>query len=150
MSTAAPDYRRAETMANDPRIVRASLRAFFAVADRWRLKADEARRLLGAPSESTYYSWKKHGATALSPDVLMRISYVLGIAALLERLFQAAPARAPQWMRQPNAGPLTNGRTAIEFALEGGLVALDQLHGMLQSDAGGAPVSLEALTPARV
>jgi hypothetical protein len=151
MDPLIPDYTRAERMADDPKVVRASLRAYFAIAERWGLKADEARRLLGAPSESTFFAWKKNGVASVSPDVLVRISYVLGIAALLKRLFLGAPHRGNNWMRQPNAGPLTQGRTALEFVLDGGLVALDELHGLLQSDVGGgAPVSVESLmsTPA--
>lgn len=140
-----PSYSRAEQLAGDPRVVREALRAFFAVADRWGLRADEARRLLGAPAESTYFSWKNRAPSSLSPDVLVRISYLLGVAALLRRLFAGAPDQADRWMRQPNNGPLTRGRTALDFVLEGGVVALDELHGLLQSDAGGgAPVRVEA------
>jgi hypothetical protein len=149
MTTPIPDYARAERLATDPRVVRAGLQAFFAVAERWDLKTEEARRLLGSPAESTFFTWKKRGIDSVSPDVLLRISYVLGIAALLQRLFAGAPERANQWMRQPNTGPLTRGRTALEFVLEGGVVAMDELHGLLQSDVGGgAPVSVETLAPA--
>jgi hypothetical protein len=145
-----PNYGRAEQLAGDPRVVREALRAFFAVADRWDLKADEGRRLLGAPSESTYFVWKKKGAGSVSPDTLIRISYVVGIAALLRRLFSGAPERARQWMRRPNSGPLTGGRTALEFVLDGGVVALDELHGVLLSDVGsGTPVSTDRLASAR-
>jgi hypothetical protein len=142
----SPSYQRAEAVAGDPRVVRAALRAFFAVADRWGLRTDEARRLLGSPAESTFFVWKRKGVDAVSPDVMVRISYVLGIAAFLERLFAGAPERARVWIRQPNTGPLTQGRTALEYLLEGGVVALDALHGLLQSDAGGGlPVSVRAL-----
>jgi hypothetical protein len=152
MAARAHDYTRAERLASDPVVVGSALRAFFAISDRWGLKAAEARRLLGSPSESTYFSWKKKGVTGVSPDVLLRISYVISIAALLERLFAGAPERAHKWMTSPNKGPLTKGRTALEFALEGGLIALDELNGLLQSDVGGgAPVSTDAIvaTPNR-
>ena len=140
-----PAYERAEQLADDPRVVREALRAYFAVADRWRLKADEGRRLLGAPSESTYFTWKKKGVDSISPDTLLRISYVLGIAAFLRRLFGGAPERADTWMRRPNSGPLTRGRPALEFVLDGGVVALDELHSLLQSDVGsGTPVTTES------
>jgi hypothetical protein len=53
-------------------------------------------------------------------------------------------------MRQPNTGPLTHGQSALQFVLEGGLVALDELHGLLQSDVGGgAPVSVSPLAAPR-
>lgn len=140
-----PNYAQAERLAGESRFVRQGLRAFFAVADRWGLKADEARRLLGSPSGSTYYAWKSKGVNTVSPDVMIRVSYILGIAALLERLFAAAPERAKQWINQPNMGPLTRGRTALDYLLEGGLVAMDELHGLLQSDAGsGSPTRHES------
>jgi hypothetical protein len=143
--TIVPAYGRAEQLAADPRVVREALRAYFAVADRWQLKTDEGRRLLGAPSESTYFTWKKRGVDSISPDTLLRISYVLSIAAFLRRLFGGAPERADEWMRRPNSGPLTRGRSALEFVLDGGVVALDELHGFLQSDTGsGAPVTIES------
>ena len=145
----AHDYARAEQLATDPTVVREGLRAFFAIADRWELKTDEARRLLGSPSESTYFKWKKNEIRSLSPDMLLRVSYVLGIAALLRRLFAHAPERANKWIKLPNTGPLTQGRTALEFVLEGGLVALDELNCQLQSDAGGAPFSSEGILSAR-
>jgi hypothetical protein len=145
-----PDQARAEALADDPRVVAAAMRAFFAVADRWELTAEQARRLLGAPAERTYYSWKREGVERISPDALMRISYVLGIAALLERLFAGAPERAQGWMRRPNTSPLTAGRSALDFVLDGGLVALDELRSWLQTDAGGgAPVATGRLVSAR-
>ncbi len=143
-----PAHGRAEQLAGNPRVVREALRAYFRVVDRWQVKTDEGRRLLGGPSESTYFTWKRKGTESLSPDTLTRISYVLGIAALLQRLFSGAPDRADEWMRRPNSGPLTEGRSALDFVLEGGVVALDELHGLLQSDAGGGPpVTIESGHP---
>lgn len=146
---AVPGYDRAEQLAGDPRVVRQALRAYFAVAHRWQLNTDESRRLLGAPSESTYFNWKRKGVDSISPDTLVRISYVLGIAAFLRRLFSGAPEVADDWMRRPNSGPLTHGRPALDFVLDGGIVALDELHGLLQSDAGGGtPVTIESVVHA--
>ncbi len=145
----APSYSRAESLAANPRAVRAALRLYFAIVERWGLKGDEARRLLGSPSESTYFSWKKQGVDAVSPDVMLRLSYTLGIAALLQRLFSAVPERAAPWMRTANHGPLTAGRSPLELVLEGGPVALDRLYGQLTDDAGGGlPVTVPSLAGA--
>ena len=145
------DFSLAERLAGDPHRVGVALRAFYAIADRWGLKADDARRLLGSPSESTYFEWKRKPPSSLSPDSMVRISYLLGMAALLERLFATAPERANAWVSQPNSGPLTEGSTALEYMLDGGLVAMDELFGQLQSDAGfGSPSRASSSSSKRV
>jgi hypothetical protein len=114
-----------------------ALDAFFALAERWQLDSEEQRILLGSPSASTLFAWKKSRAARLAPDVLVRISYLLGIAAALSRVFALAPARAAVWMRTANDGPLTRGRTPLSVALDGGVVALHSLRMLLEHDAGG-------------
>ena len=56
-----------------------ALRAFFALAERWKLRGAEQRTLLGDPPESTYFKWKKMKDGALGRDEIDRISYLLGI-----------------------------------------------------------------------
>jgi len=144
-----PNHARAEALAADPRAVEAATRAFFALAERWKLSGDEARRLLAAPSERTYHGWKSGKVGRLGPDGLVRISYLLGIAAFLDRLFAGAPERAAAWMKCPNQSALTGGRSALAFVLDGGVVALDALHGSLQAEVGGgSPVTTLAAVPA--
>lgn len=70
----------------DAAMALAGLRAFLRIAECWELSADEQVTLLGAPSRSTYFKWKRDGATSLPRDVLERISYVLGIYKALETL----------------------------------------------------------------
>lgn len=94
----------------------AAKRAFFRIMDAWQVDDADARTLLGMPSRTTFYAWKKGGGSKLKPDTLERISYVLGIYKALQLLFPN-PGQADRWMRQPNAA--FGGRSALEHSLGG-------------------------------
>lgn len=87
---------------------------FLRISAAWGLQADEASRLLGL-SEVEYAHWVE--APVLTPAILLRLSYVLGIHVDLTRLLPA-PGRAAHWMRQPNTAALFGGGTALEYLLE--------------------------------
>jgi hypothetical protein len=63
----------------EPGLVGPALRAFFNLAERWKLRVADQRKLLGDPPESTFYKWKRERDGTLSRDTLERISYLLGI-----------------------------------------------------------------------
>jgi hypothetical protein len=100
---------------------RAAKRAFFRIMDAWNVTDAEARILLGSPSRSTFYNYKRGEGGALSADTLERISYVLGIYKALQLLFPN-PNQADAWMRKSNT--LFGGRSALEHALAGKVVDL--------------------------
>ena len=102
----------------DPRVVK---RAFFAIMGAWKVDDGDARVLLGSPSRTTFYAWKKGQGGKLSGDTLERISYVLGIYKALKLLFPN-PAQVDGWVRRPNAS--FGGRSALEHALGGRVVDL--------------------------
>ena len=56
-----------------------ALRTFFALAERWGLSADEQRALLGWPSRSTFFAWRKGQVAAVPYDTLTRLSLLVGI-----------------------------------------------------------------------
>src|ERR1700679_3282993 len=63
------------------------LRVFFKIAEGWQLKNEQEMVLLGQPSRSLYFKWKKDPhAASLSKDTLERISYILGIYKALQIL----------------------------------------------------------------
>ncbi len=96
----------------------AGLRTFFQIAERWGLSTDEQMILLGRPGRTTFFRWKKEGAQALSPDVLERISYVLGIYKALHILFPNRE-QADGWVRRPNSAPMFAGKSAMDRMLAG-------------------------------
>ena len=112
-----------------------ALRAFFALAERWKLRAAEQRTLLGEPPESTYFKWKKQQDGTPSRDVIERISYLLGIWKDLQILFPD-PLQADAWVRKPNAAPLFGGRSALERMLSGNVADLYVVRQYLDAQRG--------------
>ena len=113
-----------------------ALRAFFRIAEAWRLSATQERALLGNPPASTFFKWKKAQSGNLSRDVLERISYVLGIYKALQILLPE-PERADRWITTPNAAPLFGGGTALERMLAGNVGDLFAVRQYLDAQRGG-------------
>ena len=99
----------------------AAKRAFFRIMDAWGVRDKDAQVLLGRPSRTTYYAWKKGEGGKLSHDTLERVSYVLGIYKALQLLFPN-PGQADAWVRRPNAA--FGGQSALEHALGGHVIDL--------------------------
>jgi len=116
--------------------VAVGMRAFFQIADRWKLSPDEAMALLGHPSKSTFYNWKNGdvGQTAHSFDLASRISYMLGIFKALEILYQR-PEMADAWVRRPNEA--FGGQSALDRMRSGHMVDLAAVRDYLDSVRGG-------------
>lgn len=114
----------------------AGLRAFFRIGELWRLSVDEQVRLLGSPSRSTYFKWKKEGSASLPRDVLERISYVLGIYKALQVLLPDERA-ADGWIRKPSSAPPFGGRSALDRMLSGNLADLYVVRQYLDAERGG-------------
>lgn len=113
----------------------AALRAFFRIAEAWKLSQHEARVLLGSPPESTYYKWKSGQIGSVPRDLLERLSYVLGIYKALQILLPA-PAAADSWVKQPNSAPLFNSRSALDLMLSGNVSDLYLTRRYLDSERG--------------
>jgi hypothetical protein len=79
----------------------AALRGFFAIMQAWKLNAEDARALLGAPAERTFYAWRAGNAVRVPMDTLRRIGYVAGIYKALELLY-SDPHFADAWIKRPN------------------------------------------------
>jgi uncharacterized protein (DUF2384 family) len=111
----------------------AAKKAFFRVMGAWGVGDSDARVLLGSPSRSTFYNYKRLEGGSLSADTLDRISYVLGIYKSLQLLF-ANPEQADNWMKRPNEA--FGGRSALEHALGGKVVDLASVRAYLDSVRG--------------
>ena len=119
----------------EPELAAAGLRAFFRIAAAWGLGVEEQITLLGSPGRSTYFKWKREGATSLPRDVLERISYLLGIYKALQILLPDATA-ADGWVRRPNAAPPFGGRSALERMLSGNVADLYLVRQYLDAERG--------------
>lgn len=112
-----------------------ALTAFFRMADAWKLRTAEQRRLLGDPPESTFYKWKRQKGGALARDTLERISYLLGIWKSLQILFPD-PAQADAWLAKPNQAAVFGGQSALERMLSGNVADLYVVRQYLDAQRG--------------
>ena len=113
-----------------------ALRAFFGIAGKWGLDAEQQRGLLGWPSRSAFYNWKAADGVTLPYDTLVRLSLILGIYKALHILYPD-PAFADGWMTMPNRNPLFGGGTPLAYALHGGTVGLSEVRRLLDARRGG-------------
>ncbi|HXD36881.1 MAG TPA: MbcA/ParS/Xre antitoxin family protein [Rhodanobacter sp.] len=112
-----------------------ALRTFFRLAEHWKLRIAEQRKLLGDPPESTFYKWKREQDGSLGRDTLERVSYLLGIWQALQILFPD-PAQADAWLQKPNAAPLFGGQSALERMLSGNVADLYVVRQYLDAQRG--------------
>ena len=114
----------------------AGMSAFFSIADHWRLSTDEARVLLGQPSRSTFFKWKKgHVAqTAHDIDLATRLGHILGIFKSLEILYPSSQL-ADRWVKEPNLA--FGGQSALSRMLAGQITDLAAVRSYLDSVRGG-------------
>lgn len=121
---------------DEAQIARGALRTFFNIARDWDLDTDQAMRLLGLTSRSTYFKWKKDPASArLSPDTLERLSYIFGIYKDLQILLPK-PESADSWIHRPNKAALFGGQSALARMLAGRVADLYAVRQYLDAQRG--------------
>lgn len=106
--------------ANIRRLEGPALRAFFAICSAWKLSGEQQRYLLGNISEPAFAAMRHSSGGSLTPDILERVSYVLGIYKVLQILLPDAE-RANAWITAPNAAAIFAGRSALDLMLAGRL-----------------------------
>jgi Antitoxin Xre/MbcA/ParS C-terminal toxin-binding domain/Antitoxin Xre-like helix-turn-helix domain len=112
-----------------------ALKAFFNLVDRWGIRDEDARALLGGLSNGPYYTWKKQPERVLAADVLTRISYLIGIFKALNILY--GEKLADEWVRLPNTNRIFGGRTPLDYMLRGGVPAMQIVRRLLDARRGG-------------
>lgn len=113
-----------------------ALRTFFRIADLWALSVEEQMTLLGTPSRSTFFKWKRVKDVTLPKDTLERISYILGIYKALQILLPDEQA-ADAWIRKPNAAAPFGGQSALDRMLSGHVSDLYVVRQYLDAQRGG-------------
>ena len=112
------------------------LRAFFRIAEAWRLTIAEQQKLLGGVAKQTIYNWKARPHDArLTGDQLDRISYVLGIYRALNILFTRSE-QADTWMRRDNPAPPFRGHPAADLMFSGRMEDLIRVRRYLDCARG--------------
>jgi hypothetical protein len=118
------------------RLSRSALRGFFNLVERWQLRDEDARQLLGGLSSSAYYEWKKNPDRVLEVDRITRISYLVGIYKALHILY--GDKLADEWVKLPNSNAIFGGRTPLDYMTGGGLLAMQTVRKLVDARRGGS------------
>ena len=117
------------------RLSPSALKAFFNIAEKWRLRDEDARRLLGGVSNGPFYEMKKDPEKLLDSDKLTRISYLVGIFKALNILH--SERLADSWVGLSNSNRIFGGLTPVEYMARGGLAAMANVRRLLDARRGG-------------
>ena len=117
------------------RLSRSALRGFFKLVERWKLRDEDARDLLGGLSSSAYYEWKKNPDRVLEVDRITRISYLVGIYKALHIVY--GDKLADEWVSLPSANAIFGGRSPRACMTGGGLLAMQTVRKLLDARRGG-------------
>ena len=117
------------------RLSPSAARAFLNIMQRWSVRDEDARVLLGGMSNGAYYALKKTPNRTLDTDTLLRVSYLIGIFKALNIAHSKKLADA--WIRLPNRNRIFGGRTPLDYMLEGGLPAMQVVRRLVEARAGG-------------
>jgi hypothetical protein len=118
------------------RLSTSAIKAFFNIVERWGVRDEDARRLLGGVTNGPYYAMKKHPeGRVLDADRLLRISYLIGIFKALNILH--GRRLADEWVSLPNANRIFGGITPLEYMTKGGTLAMQTVRRLLDARRGG-------------
>lgn len=118
------------------RLSAAALKGFFRLANRWNLRDADAKQLLGGVSNGPYYEMKRHpGDRVLDPDILVRISYLLGIFEALSSLH--GQPLADEWISLPNSNRIFGGGTPLGYMIRGGVPAMSTVRRLVDARRAG-------------
>lgn len=117
-------------------VSRVLLPSLFNIFKLWRLNGREQMALLGLTNEKTLYNWKRHPEKAqLTPDLIERASYLLGIYKSLQILFPTKE-NADRWLTNPNDNALFNGQPPMQRLLAGQVMDLATVRQHLDAVRG--------------
>jgi Protein of unknown function (DUF2384) len=118
------------------RLSPSALKAFFNIIERWNVRDEDARQLLGGVTNGPYYEMKKSPEDrVLETDKLLRISYLVGIFKALNILH--GKELADEWVRLPNANRIFSGSAPLAYMTKGGVPAMQTVRRLLDARRGG-------------
>jgi hypothetical protein len=117
------------------RLSRSALRAFFNIMEKWQVRDEDARALLGGVSNGPFYEMKKDPDKVLDADKLTRVSYLVGIFKALNILY--SEKLADSWVQLPNSNRIFGGQAPLAFMIRGGISAMEIVRRLLDARRGG-------------
>ncbi len=118
------------------RLSPAAVKAFLRIMERWGVRDEAARTLLGGISSGSFYTLKKASSRrALDQDTLTRVSLLIGLFKALNILYSRRLADA--WMTLPNTNPIFRGTTPLEYVQRLGVPGMMEVRQLLDARRGG-------------
>ena len=118
------------------RLSPSALEAFFNIMEKWKVRDEQARSLLGGVSNGPYYEMKRNPeGRLLDEDTLLRTSYLIGIFKALNVLHKTE--LADEWVNLPNSNRIFGGSTPLAYLIKGGIPAMQTVRRLLDARRGG-------------
>jgi Protein of unknown function (DUF2384) len=117
------------------RLSPSAIKALLNIMEKWDVRDEDARALLGGISNGQFYEMKKKPERTLDVDALARISFLVGIFKALNILYSQKLADA--WVQRPNTNRIFGGQTALAYMIKGGLPAMQTVRRLLDARRGG-------------
>jgi hypothetical protein len=118
------------------RLSPAARKAFFRIAEAWKIRDEDAKLLLGGISNGAFYQMKAGDAkTPLDQDRLIRVSLLTGIFKALNTLYSRRLADA--WVSLPSANPMFQGEPPLRYMIRGGQPAMMRVRQLLDARRSG-------------
>ena len=134
--TAAPIPLRPPLDAHGPvttQEAQAMLRTVLSLFDKWDLRKEERRILLGGPSDRTLQRWRAGEIGPLTNDTVYRLGDLLGVHKALRYMFNDV-ARAYGWVKRPNE--VFGGKSALDVMLQGAPADISRVRAYLDAERG--------------
>jgi hypothetical protein len=122
-------------LAERVRLSPTAIKGFLRTMEKWKIKDEDARQLLGGLSASSYYALKKSPNRTLYQDNLTRISLLIGIFKALNILY--SPSLADAWITRPNRNPMFGGMSPSAYIIKLGLPGMVNVRRLLDARRGG-------------
>jgi Protein of unknown function (DUF2384) len=112
-----------------------ALKAFFNIMQRWEVRDEDARALLGGVTNGPYYQMKRDPDRLLDADRLTRVSLLVGIFKALHVLH--GERLADRWVQLPNTNRIFGGASPLAYMMRGGVPAIETVRRLVDARRAG-------------
>lgn len=118
-------------VAKDVRAGKVALTFFFNLMKKWECTPEQQMTLLGISSVTTFNDYQNNPDRAIKVEQLERISYLISIHISLRNFFNTTDNHAYQWINKPNFAAPFDGKSALEYMLQGRVVDITDVRNYL-------------------